>query len=54
MESSDSAHLVCDSEPFCLCVGEINEWDECDCTGNIAGCRKDICEACGARLIKVD
>lgn len=33
MESFDSAHLVCDSEPFCLCVGEINEWDECDCTG---------------------
>lgn len=45
---------ICDSQPFCICVGEPNEWDECCCTGNTRGCRTDICENCGAVLILID
>lgn len=46
--------LICDSQPFCLCVGRVNEWDECDCTGGIEGCNDKVCEACGAKLIRID
>jgi hypothetical protein len=45
---------VCMSQPFCLCVGEVNEWDECCCTGNIVGCSSKQCEACGAELELID
>ena len=46
--------LICKSEPFCKCVGHVNEWDECCCTGNVVGCRDDICEACGAPMVLID
>lgn len=43
---------ICESKPFCLCIGEVNEWDERCCTGNAVGCRNDLCEACGAKLVE--
>jgi hypothetical protein len=36
---------------------EIPDWlkdRECDCTGNIVGCNKERCEACGAPLKLID
>lgn len=45
--------MVCVSEPFCLCVGKENPWDECCCTGNITGCSRETCEACGAGLVEI-
>jgi hypothetical protein len=46
--------FICDSKPFCLCVGQVNLWDECCCTGNVAGCSTEHCESCGAGLVKID
>lgn len=46
-------HLVCDTQPLCLCVGDSKDrfsQYECECTGNIVGFRKDICEQCGAPM----
>lgn len=45
---------ICTSRPFCLCVGKVNEWDECCCTGNIVGCNTQTCESCGATLIEIE
>jgi hypothetical protein len=46
--------FICTSEPYCLCVGKLNEWDECCCTGNIKGFSRKLCENCGAVLIQID
>lgn len=46
--------LICTSEPFCLCVGKENPWDECDCTGNMVGSNRQTCEKCGATFIEID
>ncbi len=48
-------HLVCDTQPLCLCVGESDDplaAHECECTGNIVGFRKDVCENCGAVMVE--
>jgi hypothetical protein len=45
---------ICESKPFCLCANGPNVWDECCCTGNIVGCREDVCESCGAPLVLID
>ncbi len=44
--------LICTTKPYCICANGPNVWDECCCTGNMAGCRNDVCEACGATLIR--
>jgi len=47
----DSRQRICVSEPFCKCVGYVNEWDECDC---FAGLNDKACVACGADLKLID
>lgn len=42
--------LICRSEPFCKCVGHINEWDECDCFAGPDG----LCVACEAKMVLID
>lgn len=49
-----ATQLICESKPFCYCVGRPNEWDECCCTGNMVGARKDQCESCGETLVLID
>lgn len=41
---------VCDSEPWCLCVGGETAWDECCCTYEGFA----HCGVCGAAMRKVD
>jgi len=50
----DTHQLICDSKPFCLCVGKVNPWDECSCTGNTVGCNAEFCESCGAKLVMIN
>lgn len=57
---ADETMLICTSQPFCLCVGYKNEWDECCCDGNIVS-RSQLfdpltCGNCDAplELIKID
>lgn len=48
-------HLVCDTQPLCLCVGELTDElsrYECECTGNITGFSKEKCENCGAPMVE--
>lgn len=49
-------HLVCDTEPLCLCIGPSTMDDfakcECECTGNITGFSKEKCENCGAPMVE--
>lgn len=50
-----NAHLVCATEPLCLCVGESADplaIHECECTGNVVGCSKEKCENCGAPMVE--
>lgn len=47
---NDNSQLICQSEPFCLCVGDVSEWDECDC---FAGADKR-CVSCGAEMLRID
>lgn len=42
--------LICGSEPFCLCVGSVNEWDECDCFAGPDG----LCVSCKAKMVLID
>lgn len=46
----DTQQLVCASEPFCKCVGSVNEWDECDCFADI----HRRCVGCGAEMKLID
>ena len=48
--NENDTQLICQSEPFCLCVGDVNEWDECDC---FAGADQR-CVSCGAEMIRID
>lgn len=48
-------HLVCDTQPLCLCIGDsIDQYAEfeCECTGNITGFSKEECENCGAPMVE--
>lgn len=48
-------HLVCDTQPLCLCVREsMDQYAqfECECTGNIIGCSNEKCENCGAMMVE--
>lgn len=48
-------HLVCNTQPLCLCVGDIDGQYakfECECTGNVAGCSKEKCENCDAPMVE--
>lgn len=45
---------ICTSEPFCLCVGKVSPWDECNCTGNMTGRSRSRCENRGSVLIEID
>lgn len=47
---SDHTQFICKSEPFCRCVGHVNEWDECRC---FAG-PDQICVGCGASMVLID
>jgi hypothetical protein len=45
--------FICQSQPFCLCVGHPNEWDECCCSASAQ--TKDVrCVGCNAPLILID
>ena len=48
--NSETQQLICQSEPFCRCVGHVNEWDECNC---FAGADRK-CVGCGAQMIVID
>lgn len=50
----DTMQRICTSKPFCLCVGEVNDWDECSCTGGVVGCSTNHCESCGALFEVID
>lgn len=52
--NEDTQQRICISRPFCRCVGEINDWDECSCTGGMSGCSETHCERCGAPLEVID
>lgn len=52
--TDDGTQLICDSQPFCLCVGYVNDGDECCCTGGVVGCNEEHCESCGAALVRID
>lgn len=52
--NQDTQQRICTSRPFCLCVGHVNDWDECCCTGGVRGCSTERCEACGAAFIVID
>lgn len=52
-------HLVCDTQPLCLCLdwpvdGPIDDHApyECECTGNVTGFSKEKCENCGAPMVE--
>ena len=48
-------HLVCDTQPLCLCVGDSGDQYakfECECTGNVVGFSKEKCENCGAPMVE--
>jgi hypothetical protein len=47
----DTQQLICVSEPFCKCVGDVNEWNECDC---FAYLNRKECASCGATMILID
>jgi hypothetical protein len=54
MQMNDT-HLVCDTQPLCLCIGESTDQYaqyECECTGNVVGCSKEKCENCGALMVE--
>lgn len=51
---NNNTQLICTSRPFCLCVGEINQWDECDCFGVIARGLFRYCAVCSAQLVEID
>lgn len=53
---TDNTQRICETKPFCLCVGEGDENDkyECCCTGNIVGCPADKCVNCGAALVLIN
>lgn len=52
----DTMQRICTSQPFCLCVGKVNDGDECCCTGGVAGCSTKHCENCDApfEIINID
>jgi hypothetical protein len=50
-DDPDSLQRICKSEPFCLCVGKENKWDECSC---VANSQEETCSNCGAQLILID
>jgi len=56
MPESGNRHtqLICESKPFCLCVGEVNEWDECDCFQDEQPNLFKTCAGCGAQLVEID
>jgi hypothetical protein len=45
--------FICQSQPFCLCVGRENEWDECCCSGSVQT-SDGRCTGCEAPLILID
>lgn len=45
MDNSMNTQRICASEPFCLCAGGPNEWDECDCFADAMGERCAYCRA---------
>lgn len=50
MSDPENTQLICQSEPFCLCAGDVNEWDECNC---FAGA-DSRCVSCDAEMIRID
>lgn len=50
----NDTHLVCDTQPTCLCVDSDDQYAqyECECTGNVAGCSREKCENCGAPMVE--
>ena len=63
----ENQQFICNSKPFCLCVGEPNEWDECDCfavDANGEPCGDDglassaqepvTCSMCEAQMVLID
>lgn len=45
---------ICNSKPFCLCVGHVNDGDECCCSGNVVGVEGQDCIGRGAKMILID
>lgn len=44
---------ICESRPFCVCVGHPTAWDECCCfTGPDE--EADVCEGCDAPMVTID
>lgn len=43
--NEETQQRICISQPFCLCVGAENEWDECDCFADASGKRCAYCHA---------
>jgi hypothetical protein len=54
MDHHDFPHYICDSQPFCLCVGHENEWDECDCQAIDRTAPSTECAGCEARMHAID
>lgn len=57
--NEDTQQRICTSQPFCLCVGEVNDWDECACIGNVRQEQPDLfaayfCGNCGAPMEVID
>lgn len=50
MDIEENQQFICKSKPFCLCVGEDSEWDECDCFTQDGV----HCVACGAEMVLID
>ncbi len=50
VRGDQSINHVCESKPWCKCVGGKTKWDECDCT--YAGFSR--CKNCGATMVKID
>jgi hypothetical protein len=48
--NEDTQQRICTSQPFCLCVGDVNEWDECDCFAGANG----RCVVCRAPMEVID
>ena len=46
--------LICTSQPFCVCAGGPNKWNECCCVKIDNRIMDHKCRFCGAPLVEID
>lgn len=53
-EGESFTQLICESQGYCLCVGEPNAWDECCCIAADDSALDSVCRHCNQEMVRIE